>query len=100
VAPAELESVLLTHPSITDCAVIGVNSDEQATEYPLAYVVLKQNEIQSDELKEEIKDFVSQRVAPHKKLRGGVCFTDKIPKSSAGKILRRSLRERARNERI
>ncbi|CAB5292032.1 unnamed protein product [Rhizophagus irregularis] len=100
VAPAELESVLLTHPSITDCAVIGVNSDEQATEYPLAYVVLKQNEIQSDELKEEIKDFVSQRVAPHKKLRGGVCFTDKIPKSSAGKILRRYLRERARNERI
>ncbi|POG59609.1 hypothetical protein GLOIN_2v1720803 [Rhizophagus irregularis DAOM 181602=DAOM 197198] len=100
VAPAELESVLLTHPSIIDCAVTGIYSDEQATEYPLAYVVLKQNEIQSDELKKEIKDFVSQRVAPHKKLRGGIYFTDKIPKTPAGKILRRFLKERARNESI
>ncbi|GBC09291.1 hypothetical protein RclHR1_08740011 [Rhizophagus clarus] len=101
VAPAELESVLLTHPSITDCAVISIYSDEQATEFPLAYVVLKQNETnetQSDELKEDIKNFVSHRVAPHKKLRGGVYFIDKIPKSPAGKILRRFLREKAKNE--
>ena len=89
---------MLTHPLITDCAVIGIYFEEQATEYPLAYVVLKQNEIQSDELKEEIKNFVSQRVAPHKKLRGGVYFIDKIPKSAAGKILRRFLREKAKNE--
>jgi acyl-coenzyme A synthetase/AMP-(fatty) acid ligase len=89
---------LLTHSSITDCAVISIYSDEQATELPLAYVVLKQNEIQSDKLKEEIKNFVSRKVAPHKKLRGGVYFIDKIPKSPAGKILRRFLREKAKNE--
>jgi 4-coumarate--CoA ligase len=89
---------LVTHSSVADCAVVGIYFDEQATEYPLAYVALKQNEIPSDELKEEIKNFVSQRVAPHKKLRGGVYFIDKIPKSPSGKILRRFLRERAKNE--
>ncbi|PKY44438.1 acetyl-CoA synthetase-like protein [Rhizophagus irregularis] len=60
-----------------------------------AYVELKPDKIQSDQLKEEIKDFVSQKVAPHKKLHC-VHFIDKIPKSSAGKTLRRSLR--AKNE--
>jgi len=89
---------LLTHPSIDDSAVIGIYSDEQATEYPVAYVVLKQNEIPSDQLKEEIKNYVSQKVAPYKKLRGGVYFIDKIPKSPAGKILRRLLRERVKTE--
>ncbi|CAI2186194.1 10609_t:CDS:2 [Funneliformis geosporum] len=65
VAPAELESVLLTHPSVTDAAVIGVHSNESATEYPAAYVVLQKDIIQSDEIKEEIKTFVSQRVPNH-----------------------------------
>ncbi|CAB4476038.1 uncharacterized protein OCT59_018080 [Rhizophagus irregularis] len=95
IIPTELESILLTHSSINDSAVIGIYSDEQETEYPLAYVELKPDKIQSDQLKEEIKDFVSQKVAPHKKLHC-VHFIDKIPKSSAGKTLRRSLR--AKNE--
>ncbi|CAG8613767.1 5422_t:CDS:10 [Funneliformis caledonium] len=97
VAPAELESILLTHPSIDDAAVIGVYSDENATEYPTAFVVLQKDINQSDEMKEEIKEFVSQRVSNHKKLRGGVYFTDQIPKSPSGKILRRFLRESVKN---
>ncbi|CAG8607916.1 4896_t:CDS:10 [Rhizophagus irregularis] len=95
IIPSELESILLTHSSINDSAVIGIYSDEQQTEYPLAYVELKPDKIQSDQLKEEIKDFVSQKVAPYKKLHC-VHFIDKIPKSSTGKTLRRSLR--AKNE--
>ncbi|CAB4394608.1 unnamed protein product [Rhizophagus irregularis] len=95
IIPTELESILLTHSSINDSAVIGIYSDEQQTEYPLAYVELKPDKIQSDQLKEEIKDFVSQKVAPYKKLHC-VHFIDKIPKSSTGKTLRRSLR--AKNE--
>ena len=89
---------MLTHLSIADAAVIGIYSNEDATEYPAAYVVLQQNEIPSDQMKEEIKNFVSQKVAQHKRLRGGIYFIDQIPKSPSGKILRRLLRERAKNE--
>ena len=94
VPPAELEAVLLSHPSISDAAVIGIYSEEDATEYPVAYIVTQQNVQQTDELSEKIKNFVDGQVAHHKKLRGGVIYIDKIPKSASGKILRRELRDR------
>ncbi|PKY56854.1 acetyl-CoA synthetase-like protein [Rhizophagus irregularis] len=71
----------------------GYLNNKEATD--ASYVELKPDEIQSDELKEEIKDFVSQKVPPYKKLHC-VHFVDKIPKNSASKTLRRSLR--AKNE--
>jgi 4-coumarate--CoA ligase len=46
------------------------------------------------ELEEEIMEFLAQRVAGHKRLRGGVRFVDEILKSAAGKILRRILKEK------
>ncbi|CAB5369665.1 unnamed protein product [Rhizophagus irregularis] len=98
VPPAELESILLTHTSIADAAVIGVYSEEHATEYPTAYVKLQPNVPQSDQLKKEIEDFIAQKVANYKRLRGGVLFIDQIPKSTSGKILRRSLRDRIKTE--
>ena len=88
VAPAELEALLITHLNIDDAAVIGV-PDEKAGELPKAFVVPKGNISPED-----IVDFVAERVAPHKKLRGGVEFVDKIPKSASGKILRKDLRKR------
>ena len=95
VPPAELEAVLLTHPSIGDAAVIPV-PDEEVGEIPKAYVVLKE-EI-SDQ---EIMDYVAERVSPQKKIRL-VEVTEEIPKSASGKILRRVLveqeRERAKNK--
>jgi len=84
---------LFTHPSISDAAVIGIYSEEDATEYPVAYVVTKQKSQRTNEFSEEIKKFVNDKVAPHKKLRGGVIYIDQIPRNSAGKILRRKLRE-------
>jgi len=91
VPPAELEAILLTHPCIADAAVIPCPDDE-AGEVPKAFVVLKQELVA-----EEVLDFVARRVAPHKKIRM-VEFTDAIPKSPSGKILRRVLvaRERAK----
>jgi len=89
VAPAELEAILFTHPKILDAAVIGVEDAEQATEVPLAFVVKGAD---SGLTAEEVVAFVSSKVAPHKKLRGGVRFIDAIPKSAAGKILRKDLR--------
>ena len=88
VAPAELEALLITHLNIDDAAVIGV-PDEKTGELPKAFVVPK-----GDISPEDVVDFVAERVAPYKKLRGGVEFVDKIPKSASGKILRRDLRKR------
>lgn len=84
VAPAELEALLLTHPDVADAAVIPCPDDE-CGEVPKAYVVLK-----GGATAEEIMDFVSARVAPHKRIRD-IEFIDKIPKSPSGKILRRLL---------
>ena len=93
VPPAELEAALLSHPSISDAAVIGIYFEEDATEYPVAYVVTQQNVQQTDKLSRKIKNFVGQ-VAHHKKLRGGVIYIDKIPKNTGSKMLRRELRDR------
>jgi acyl-CoA synthetase (AMP-forming)/AMP-acid ligase II len=87
VAPAELEAILLSHPAIADAAVIP-SPDEEAGEVPKAFVVLK-----GEVSPEEIKEFVAERVAPHKKIRR-LEIIDQIPKTASGKILRRLLKER------
>ncbi|KAL1628318.1 hypothetical protein SLS54_001891 [Diplodia seriata] len=104
VAPAELEAVLLAHPLILDAAVIGVQSEDGSTEVPRAYVVVaapdttqgKQPSISA----KQIEDYVAQNVSDHKRLRGGVVFIPAVPKSPAGKILRKDLRELARREAV
>lgn len=84
VAPAELEALLLTHPSVADVGVVRY-PDEEAGEIPKAFVVARAP-IDTDDL----MDWVAERVAPYKKVRK-VEFTDVIPKSASGKILRREL---------
>ncbi|HEX8558521.1 MAG TPA: 4-coumarate--CoA ligase family protein [Pyrinomonadaceae bacterium] len=91
VAPAELEAVLLTHPSVADAAVIP-SPDEEAGETPKAFVVLKDGHGMTEA---EALEFVAARVAPYKKVRR-VEFVEQIPKSPSGKILRRLLVERER----
>ncbi|CAG8665349.1 6142_t:CDS:1, partial [Acaulospora colombiana] len=66
VAPAELEEILITHPAITDAAVVGYNCEAEATEYSLAYVTLKQGYEKSSELSYEIQKYVADKVAPYK----------------------------------
>lgn len=87
VAPAELEALLLTHPEIADAAVVAA-LDEEAGEIPKAFVVLKDG---SELDAEAVMQFVGSQVAPHKKVRA-VSFIDAVPKSSAGKILRKDLK--------
>lgn len=81
-----MEALLHTHPNVLDVAVIGI-PDEEAGELPKAFIVPK-----GEVTKSEIIDFVAERVAPHKKLRGGVEFIEQIPKTASGKILKRELR--------
>lgn len=80
--------MLLTHPKIKDCGVIG-RPDELAGELPLAFVV------KSDEslTQAEVLNHVRSKASPAKRLHGGVIFIDAIPKNPSGKILRRELRE-------
>ncbi|KAI6111979.1 AMP binding protein [Pisolithus croceorrhizus] len=100
VPPAELESILLQHPDVADAAVTGVHSEEEATELPRAYIVPARVVTEKDALSFalSVQDWVASRVAPHKKLRGGIVLVQQVPKSASGKILRRELRERAKND--
>jgi len=91
VPPAELEAVLLRHPDVADAAVIGL-PDEEAGEIPVGYVVLRPGAAASPE---EIMRFVAGEVAHYKQIRR-LEVIDAIPKSAAGKILRRVLRDSAR----
>ena len=98
VPPAELESMLLTHPKIADALVMGVVDHAQATELPRAYIVphkesILRDEVQKIKLSAEIAAWVAANVANHKKLRGGVFVVASIPKSPSGKLLRRVMRQ-------
>lgn len=88
-----MEALLLTHPQVLDSAVIGL-PDEIAGELPLAFVVKKPG---STVTEKELEKFVADNVSSPKRLRGGVYFIDTIPRNPTGKILRRELRERAKN---
>lgn len=94
VAPAELEGVLLDHPNIMDAAVVGVYSKDHVSELPRAYVVLAPGIGKTQNEAQKIVLWLEKRVAPHKRLRGGVRFVDEIPRNPSGKILRRMIRAR------
>ncbi|KAJ1744609.1 hypothetical protein LPJ58_006604 [Coemansia sp. RSA 1591] len=93
IAPSELESLLAEHPDIYDAAVMAVYDDRQATEIPRAYFVLKQRGEDSEERAQRIVEWLHERVAKYKRLRGGFVLIDHIPRSPAGKIIRASLKE-------
>ncbi|KAK7044885.1 4-coumarate--CoA ligase-like 7 [Favolaschia claudopus] len=103
VPPAELEAILLTHPDIADAAVIGVDDAQEATELPRAYVVhANPSKVKDAKAKaafeQSVVKWMETKVAKHKFLRGGVNVIEVVPKSAAGKILRRHLRDLAKTE--
>jgi len=97
VAPAELEELLLMNEHVQDVAVIQV-PDEVSGELPRAYVVLKPLANVEEVTEAYLKDWVKERVSPHKRINGGVVFLEQIPKSASGKILRRILRDGSKKE--
>jgi long-chain acyl-CoA synthetase len=91
VAPAEVEAVLLEHPAVRDCGVVG-RADAAAGEIPVAFVALREGFTSSRKLEEELCGFVADRLTHYKQPRQ-VCFVDAVPKTASGKILRRELRK-------
>lgn len=89
VPPAEIEDLLRAMVGVKDVAVIGIPHDKYG-EVPRAYVVREDPGL-SEPL---VQDYVMNNMAAYKQLIGGVEFIDEIPKSAAGKILRRVLLEK------
>jgi len=92
IGPAEIEAVLYEHPAVAGCAVIG-KPDPVAGEIPKAFVALKDG---AKATEEELIKFVEERVAGYKKIRE-VEFVETVPRSLAGKVLRRVFIEKERN---
>jgi long-chain acyl-CoA synthetase len=90
VAPAEVEAVLLEHPAVKECGVVG-RPDDAAGEIPVAFVALRNGFVDSQKLGDELCSFVADRLTHYKQPRE-VRFIDVVPKTASGKILRRELR--------
>ncbi|XP_054806854.1 4-coumarate--CoA ligase 1-like [Prosopis cineraria] len=89
VAPAELEALLISHPFISDAALVPMK-DEVAGEVPVAFVVKSQGfNISAD----EIMEYISSKVVYYKRIKR-VFFVGSIPRTPSGKILRKDLRAR------
>jgi acetyl-CoA synthetase len=95
IGPFEVESVLVTHPSVVECAVIAA-PDEVRGEVLEAYVVLQDGAEASDDLATELQQLVKKRYAAHAYPRT-VHFVDALPKTPSGKIQRFVLRQQRQN---
>jgi benzoate-CoA ligase family protein len=90
VSPFEVESALLAHEAVLEVAVVG-KPDEKDLTKPQAHIVLQEGQSGSDDLIEELKAFVKDRLALYKYPRW-IEFVDELPKTATGKIQRYKLR--------
>ncbi|GAA5994986.1 uncharacterized protein JCM10292_004470 [Rhodotorula paludigena] len=98
VSPADLEDSLCASPLVQDAGVTSIYHQDHATEYPRAYVVPFDKEVlkggkKGEEFAHELRKHIEGKHAPYKWIRGGFVLVDAVPKSPAGKILRRLLKD-------
>ena len=90
VSPSEVENALLGHPHVAEAALVGA-TDERGLTYAVAYIALRGEVAESDELAAEIREHVKARLVSYKVPRE-VRFCDALPKTITGKIQRFKLR--------
>ncbi len=90
VSPVEVEGALISHPAVLESAVVGATDSDDLLK-PKAYVVLKSDYEGSEELADELKTFVKERLMPFKYPRW-IEFVAELPKTATGKIQRFKLR--------
>jgi acetyl-CoA synthetase len=90
IGPAEVESTLLGHPAVRECAVLGL-PDEERGQIVGAAVVLSAGHAATSELVRELQEYVRTETAPYKYPRR-VWFVDELPKTTTGKLHRAALR--------
>jgi benzoate-CoA ligase family protein len=91
VSPVEVESTLISHPAVLECAVIG-QADQSDLIKPKAFVVLRSSYTASDELAAEMIKYTTENMAIYKRPRW-IEFVDELPKTATGKIQRFKLRQ-------
>ena len=89
----EVENVLLEHPAVQECGVVGV-PDAERGHIVKAFVVVRQGREAGDALAKELQDFVKAEIAPYKYPRA-IEFVAALPRTETGKLQRFRLRERA-----
>jgi acetyl-CoA synthetase len=94
----EVESALVSHPSVAEAAVVG-KPDEIKGEDIVAFVTLEGNFTATDELKNELKQHVVQEIGAIAR-PGEIRFADALPKTRSGKIMRRLLRSLASGQEV
>jgi 2-aminobenzoate-CoA ligase len=90
IGPAEVEEAMCKHPAVADCGVVGI-PDPDKGQVTKAFVVLKPGYTGSDQLFEELKEFLKQHIAIYK-LPRLIEYRDALPRTPTGKLLRRLLR--------
>jgi acetyl-CoA synthetase len=91
VSTAEVESALVGHPGVAEAAVVGAK-DDVTGQAIVAFVTLKGDQKTSDELGQELRGHVTTKIGPTARPKT-VIFTDDLPKTRSGKIMRRLLRD-------
>jgi acetyl-CoA synthetase len=91
ISTTEVESALVDHPAVAEAAVVGA-TDDTTGQAIIGYVILRGGNDPTPELAEEVRQHVAKKLGPIARPKA-VAFTDELPKTRSGKIMRRLLRD-------